>query len=309
MDRMLQPDHENINLLVFQFVARRVIAATATTLPAGRSMSGRSVIQGFRRSMPFVCMAALGLALSACATRPPASNAAALAEYQQTNDPLEPTNRVLYKVNTALDTYVLRPAAVAYVHVFPEAVRNAIHNELTNLSTPVQLGNDILEAKPHNAGTTLMRMIINTTAGGLGLFDPATGWGYPNHDTDFGVTMAIWGSPEGPFLFLPLLGPTNPRDAVGRGVDIVADPVGRFGQGAAVTAANWGHFGVTVVDARSRVLGDIDSIKKTALDPYATFRSLYRQHREAQVEEIRSSNQHTVPAWFPAPAQPPTSAQ
>lgn len=264
--------------------------------------------RGFGQTLPLACVTILGLALSACATRPPASNPAAVADYEQTNDPLEPTNRFLYRVNNALDTYVLRPVAVAYVHVFPEAVRNVIHNELTNLASPVQLGNDILEAKPHNAGTTFMRMIINTTAGGLGLFDPATTWGYPNHDTDFGVTLAIWGSPEGPFLFLPLLGPTNPRDAVGRGVDIAADPVGRFGQGAIVRGLNWGHFAVNVVDARSRVLGDIDSIKKTALDPYATFRSLYRQHREAQIDEIRSANQHTVPAWFPAPTQPTTSA-
>ncbi len=240
--------------------------------------------------------------MTGCATKPPASNPAAVAEYEQTNDPLEPMNRFLYRVNTALDDYVLRPAAVAYVHVLPDAVRNVIHNELTNLAAPVLLGNDILEAHPRNAGNTFMRFIINTTAGGLGFFDPATGWGYPNHDADFGVTLAIWGLPSGPFLFLPLLGPSNPRDATGRGVDIVADPVGRFGQGTAVTAAHWGHFAINVVDARSRVLGDISSIKKTALDPYATFRSLYRQHRDAQIEDIRNSNEHTVPAWFPAPS-------
>ena len=263
----------------------------------------------FRRSLIVASMAALGVLPAGCATRPPASNPAAVADYQQTNDPLEPMNRFLYKVNLALDTYVLRPAAQAYVHVLPEGARNAIHNELNNLAAPVQLGNDILEAKPRNAGNTFMRMIINTTAGGLGFFDPATKWGYPNHDTDFGVTLAVWGAPEGPFLFLPLLGPTNPRDAAGRGVDIVADPVGHFGQGAAVTALNWSHFAVNVVDARSRVLGDIEAIKRTALDPYATFRSLYRQHREAQIDEIRAANQHTVPAWFPAPAQPPTSTQ
>jgi phospholipid-binding lipoprotein MlaA len=272
-------------------------------------MAQKTVAKGLCQMLPFACVTMLGIMLAGCATRPPASNQAAVAEYEQTNDPLEPMNRFLYRVNNALDTYVLRPAAEAYVHVLPEGARNAIHNELTNLASPVMLGNDILEAKPRNAGNTFMRMIINTTAGGLGLFDPATKWGYPAHDTDFGVTLAIWGAPEGPFLFLPLLGPSNPRDAAGRGVDIVADPVGNFGQGAAVTAANWGRFAINVVDARSRVLGDIDAIKKTALDPYATFRSLYRQHREAQIQEIRSANQHTVPAWFPAPAQPPAPAQ
>ena len=71
---------------------------------------------------------------------------------------------------------------------------------------------------------------------------PPAGWGYPDHDTDFGITLAVWGVPEGPFLFLPLLGPSNPRDAAGRGVDIVTDPFGRFGIGAIVTGLNWGHF-------------------------------------------------------------------
>ncbi len=228
-----------------------------------------------------------------------------MAEFQQANDPLEPTNRVLYKVNTALDDYVLRPAAVAYRDVLPQPVRTAIHNQLNNLATPVKLGNDMLEGEPRLAGNTFMRFIINTTAGGLGFFDPASRWGYPDHDTDFGITLAVWGVPEGPFLFLPLLGPSNPRDAAGRGVDIAADPLGRFGQGAIVTGLNWGHFAVNVVDARSRVIGDISAIKKTALDPYATFRSLYRQHRDAQIGDVRNFNERTIPAWYP---QPPAGA-
>ncbi len=245
-------------------------------------------------------LAVLGL-LAGCATRPPASNPAAVAEYEQTNDPLEPTNRVLYKANTALDDYVLRPAAIAYKDVLPNPVRNSIHNALNNLATPVKLGDDMLAGKPRLAGNSFMRFVINTTAGGLGLFDPASNWGYPDHDMDFGVTLAVWGVPEGPFLFLPLLGPSDPRDAAGRGVEIAGDPIGWFGQGAAVTALHWSRFVVNVVDARSRVLGDISAIKKTALDPYATFRSLYRQHREAQIEDVRSANQHTVPAWYPRP--------
>ncbi|MGH7155924.1 MAG: MlaA family lipoprotein, partial [Acetobacteraceae bacterium] len=177
---------------------------------------------------------------------------------------------------------------------------------LNNLATPVKLGNDMMEGKPRLAGNTFMRFVINTTAGGLGLFDPAKNWGYPDHDNDFGLTLAIWGVPDGPFLFLPLLGPTNPRDAVGRGVDSTADPINWFGQGLAVKVLHWSRFGLTVVDARSRVLGEISSIKKTALDPYATFRSLYRQHREAQINDVRDFNEHTVPAWFPPPASTPS---
>lgn len=243
-------------------------------------------------------------ALTGCATRPPASDPDALAEYNETNDPLEPTNRVFYVINNGLDTILLRPAAQAYRFVFPQPVRTGVHNLLANLSTPVLLGNDILQAKPRRAGDTTMRFLINTTAGVVGVFDLAKDWGYPAHDADFGITLALWGLPEGPFLFLPVLGPSNPRDAVGFGVDTAMDPFTWVGQGAAVTALDWSRYVVSAVDQRERVLDAVDQIKKTALDPYATFRSLYRQHRASQIEETRNDTRATVPVWFrqPAPA-------
>ena len=239
--------------------------------------------------------------LAGCATPPPAGHPEARREFYRTNDPLEPTNRVFYRVNDALDTAVLRPAAIAYRDALPAPVRTGVHNILGNLATPVTLGNDMLEGKPQRAGDTFMRFLINTTLGGLGAVDVASRLGYPSHDADFGETLAVWGVPEGPFLFLPVFGPTNPRDTLGRGVDIAADPFGWVGQGGAVTALNWTRFSLTAVDARSRVLGEISAIKKTALDPYATFRSLYRQHRRAQIAKLRADNRHTIPAWFPAP--------
>jgi phospholipid-binding lipoprotein MlaA len=239
--------------------------------------------------------------LLGCATKPPASDKQALADYEETNDPLEPTNRVLYAVNNGIDNVILRPAAIAYRDVVPEPLRTGIHNVLTNLNTPVQLSNDVLQAKPRRAGDTTMRFLINSTIGLAGFFDVATKLGYPDHSTDFGITLAIWGLPEGPFLFLPVLGPSNPRDAIGRGVDYVGDPFTWVGQGAAVTALDWSRFTFNVLDQRERVLGAIDSIKRTALDPYATFRSLYRQHRQAQIEETRNDNRATIPVWFPQP--------
>ena len=156
-----------------------------------------------------------------------------------------------------------------------------MHNVLSNLGTPVELGNDILEAKPRRAGDTTMRFLINTTLGVVGMFDVAKDLGYPDHDNDFGMTLALWGVPEGPFLFLPVLGPTNPRDAIGHGVDVAGDPFTWVGQGTVVTALDWTRFSLNVIDQRAQVLDTIESIKKTALDPYATFRSLYRQHRRA----------------------------
>jgi phospholipid-binding lipoprotein MlaA len=240
--------------------------------------------------------------LLGCATPPPASDADATAEFKEADDPLEPTNRVLYAINNGLDTVILRPLAIAYRNVFPEPVRTGIHNVLSNLGTPVELGNDILSAKPRHAGDTSMRFLINTTIGVAGVFDVAKKLGYSDHDTDFGLTLALWGVPEGPFLFLPVLGPTNPRDAAGRGVDVAGDPFTWVGQGTVVTALNWTRWGFNIVDQRERVLDPIDSIKKTALDPYATFRSLYRQHRRAEVADARADNSTTIPIWFPAQA-------
>ena len=243
-----------------------------------------------------VSAVALAGGLAACASQPPASDQAAVADFRQTNDPLEPTNRFFYKVNDGLDTYILRPVAVAYRQV-PGAIRRPIHNVVTNLAAPVTLVNDVLQTKPRRAGDTLMRFAINSTVGGLGLFDVATGWGYPEHTSDFGVTLALWGAGEGPFLFLPVLGPSNPRDAGGYAVDIAYDPLtwASFGGDRAVQLT---RYGVTAVDTRERLLDPIDQVKKTALDPYATFRSLYRQNRQDTIEKTRTDNRATVPAWF-----------
>ena len=149
-----------------------------------------------------------------------------------------------------------------------------------------------------------MRFLINTTAGVLGIFDVAKTLGYKEHDADFGMTMALWGVPEGPFLFLPVLGPSDPRDAAGFGVDILLDPFTWIGSShdTGLTVFKWTRYGLNAVDARERVLDPIDQIKKTALDPYATFRSLYRQHRHAQIEDSRNDNRATVPVWFSQPA-------
>ncbi len=250
-------------------------------------------------------LAAVSLLLMfGCATKPPASDPDALADYEQTNDPLEPTNRVFYAVNNGIDRVILRPLAVAYRNAVPVVVRTHVHNVLSNVSSPVVLFSDMFQAKPRRAGDTFMRFLINSTVGVAGVFDLATDWGYPAHDADFGLTFALWGLPQGPFLFLPVLGPSSPRDASGFGVGIATDPLTWVGAGAAVTAAGASRFGATAVDARTAHLDDVDKIKAQALDPYATFRSLYRQHRQSQVDDIRADDRATVPAWFAQPAQP-----
>lgn len=247
--------------------------------------------------LPRLTLAAAVLALAACTATPPANDPDALAEYRQTNDPLEPTNRVFYQVNDKLDTYVLRPVAVAYRYAVPGVARDSVHNLLANISSPIVFSNDVLQAKPQRAGTTMMRFLINSTAGLGGLFDVASKVGYPDHDNDFGITLALWGVGSGPFLFLPVLGPSDPRDAVGFGADFALDPLTYASFGGSATLG-YSRFGLGAVDARSRLIDDVDQIKRSALDPYATFRSLYRQNRASDIEKARNDNQATVPAWF-----------
>lgn len=250
-----------------------------------------------RSVLPMILLSATLVGLGACASKPAPGDQVAAEEYNDANDPLEPTNRFFYRVNDGLDTYVLRPVAVAYRTVVPGAVRRPIHNVLANISSPIVFANDVLQAKPKRAGTSMMRFLINSTAGIGGLFDVATDLGYPQHDSDFGVTLALWGVGSDPFLFLPVLGPSNPRDAGGFGADIALDPLTWASFGGSATLG-YARFGLSAVDARERNIDTVDSIKKTALDPYATFRSLYRQNRASEIDKVRDDNQATVPAWF-----------
>ena len=246
---------------------------------------------------PFRPLLAALLLLGACADRPPAGDADALAEFQANNDPFEPTNRFIYRINDGIDTYFLAPIARGYRDAVPGAIRRPIHNVVANIATPVIFANDVLEARPRRAGDSMMRFLINSTAGVGGLFDVATGFGYPEHDSGFGTTLALWGVGEGPFLFLPLLGLSNPRDAAGFAGNIALDPLtfATFGGSRTLGVA---RFGTAAVDARERALDPIADIKKSALDPYATFRSLYRQNRQSEIEARRVPDAATVPAWF-----------
>lgn len=241
------------------------------------------------------------LALAGCASAP--KDPSARAYFEQTNDPLEPTNRVFYVVNDALDTVLLRPLALAYHYGTPEFFQHGTHNVLANLNTPVVLFNDMLEGNPRRAGDTLMRGLINTTVGLVGVFDVASGWGYPAHSADFGITLAVWGLPDGPYLYLPVLGPSSPRNALGFAGDYGLDPFTWAGRGYLVSDFGYVRLGLTAVDTRAGFLSDLDKIKAQALDPYATLRSLYRQHRHSQIEAARTDEPATVPDWYPQPAK------
>jgi phospholipid-binding lipoprotein MlaA len=226
-----------------------------------------------------------------------AADAGDAADEDQVNDPYENTNRFFYKVNDTIDTYSLKPIAQGYVYVTPQPVRTGIHNFLANISSPVLFTNDVAQANPKRAGDTFMRFMINSTAGVLGVFDVAKLAGYRAHDTDFGVTLGLWGVPEGPYLYLPFLGPSSPRGATGYALDAAVDPFTYVPHGYGLRTFNWARYGMGVIDTRANLLTDLDKVKANALDPYATIRSLYRQHVQSQINEARDDKRLTPPNW------------
>jgi phospholipid-binding lipoprotein MlaA len=245
-------------------------------------------------TIPLIAVALAGSLLAGCATRPDPSDPDEVAEFRQNNDPAEPFNRTMYDVHQGIDRVVLRPVAVAYRGVVPQPVRTGVRNVLGNLRTPVILINDMLQGEPRRAGDTLGRFVINSTLGIGGIFDVAASlFGVRGHAEDYGQTLARWGVGEGPYIFIPVLGPSNPRDLVGFGMGIASDPLTWVGQGAAVEALVGARTGVTVVDTRESLIDVLDDVQRTSLDPYATLRSAYRQRRNA---EIRNSNDITAPA-------------
>ncbi len=210
-----------------------------------------------------------GIVLAACATTGGAPDV---------GDPLEATNRVLFDVTLAIDRNVTRPVAIGYRDGIPQGGRVVVRNFLDNLNSPVVFANDVLQGEPNRAGTTLARTVVNTTIGIGGLFEIAERWGLPKHYEDFGQTLAVWGVGEGPYLIVPILGPSNARDMVGFGVDFVMDPLFHVNWGDK-RYIPWTRFGVDMIDLRSRAIVQVDDIERTSADFYAATRSLYRQNR------------------------------
>ena len=224
----------------------------------------------------FFAAALAGVLLSGCATMP------AIDGPQAINDPLEGVNRVSFDATLALDRAILRPTALAYRTVFPAFMRDSLRNFLNNLGSPVILANDVLQGEITRAGDTLIRVGVNSTLGLGGLVDVAKRWGYMRHSEDFGQTLAVYGVGEGPYLFVPLLGPGNPRDVLGWIVDLAFDPL-TYAQWREKFLWQFGRAGVDLIDLRARNIETLDEIEKTSLDYYASVRSLYRQSRNNEI--------------------------
>jgi phospholipid-binding lipoprotein MlaA len=169
-------------------------------------------------------------------------------------------------------------------------VQTGVDNFLRNLNSPVILANDLLQGEFERASKTVARFVVNTIGGVGGLYDLAAELGVESHSEDFGQTLAVWGVPEGPYLVLPILGPSNPRDAVGRAVDtFVFDPISWWVRANPDDRQVWNfaRFGLTAVNARAQNYDELEDIRRTSLDPYATIRSLHQQFRRGQINQGR----------------------
>ena len=226
---------------------------------------------------PVPPMAPEGAAPPIAAVPPPADNASLQ------RDPWEKTNRTIFAGNEAVDHAVLGPIAHVYVAIIPRFLRDRISGILSNLDEPLVALNDLLQGHLNRFGQSAVRFVVNSTVGVGGMFDVAAATDLPRRDADFGQTLGRWGLKPGPYVMLPLLGPSNLRDSVGRLVDFAADPPGWVFGGFLST------FGASRVGARTvttRVAAD-PAIKamRDATDPYATARSGYAQARAATIRD------------------------
>lgn len=244
------------------------------------------------RRLPLILPGLLAavLALSGCIA--PAVQTAGAEDF---NDPLEETNRAIFGFNQAVDQVIILPVAKTYRTVVPPPMQQSIHDFLQNLNGPVIFANDVLQGQFQLAGNTLARLAINTTVGIGGMFDVAKVMGIPFHTNDMGITLANWGFIEGPYIIVPILGPSNPRDIVGSVADGFADPGDYVAGQHHLWWAILSRRVTSGIDVRSRNIENLAEIEKTALDYYATIRSLYRQRRAAQIRHEQSDLPNPTP--------------
>lgn len=190
-------------------------------------------------------------------------------------DPLEPINRGIYKFNEGVDTMLFKPAAEVYRAVLPQFVRTGVHNFFSNINDVIVALNNLLQGKFLNAASDVGRIAVNTTIGLLGVLDVATELGLEKHNEDFGQTLGYWGIGDGPYLVIPILGPSNFRDAIGLLVDFKTDPV-TYVDPSRDRNQLWA---LRFVNRRSELLETTTILETAALDPYEFVRDAYFQRR------------------------------
>ena len=248
---------------------------------------------------PAVAALALCLVLAGCAALPAAE--------RNPDDPLEPLNRAVFRVNNALDDAVIKPVAIAYRDIVPPFYRDRLRAFVDNLAEPRIFVNDVLQGRLNAAGFTFARFFLNTTVGVAGLFDFAGTHGLPRQTGDFGQTLHAWGVADGPYVVLLLFGPSNVRDAVGLGVDLATTPPALVTGGRSADVTNIVLGIVDGIDLRSRNIETLDEIKASSLDFYTHLKSITRQYRASQLREARGLD--VTPPELLDPGAPATNAE
>ncbi|RME69314.1 MAG: VacJ family lipoprotein [Nitrospirae bacterium] len=197
------------------------------------------------------------------------------------SDPFEPVNRAIFTFNDHLYRFVFRPVVKVYKLIVPSDFRLIIKNFFTNIAMPVRFVNSLLQGKIEGAGRELLRFIINSTVGVLGLVDVASDWGIKPQEEDFGQTLGVYGIGEGPYIVLPVLGPTTLRDGIGLGVDMFLEPLNYLPK-------NDTYLGIKAEEYTNKGSYYLDvyfDLKESSLDPYAAMRNAYIQRRRQEVKE------------------------
>lgn len=219
---------------------------------------------------------ALCLLLGACATP--------LAERSDPRDPYENFNRKVFVVNQVFDQVLVKPVSRGYSNYVPDFIQTTVGNFFGNLADVWTALNNFLQAKPRDGIQDTGRVLVNTVFGVAGLADVATKLGFPKHKEDFGQTLGVWGVKPGPYVMLPIFGPSTLRDALAKPLDLYADPVNL----ASTFEVEYSLRATRLVDDRARLLPTTDMIEKVALDPYQFLRDAHFQQREARVNDAES---------------------
>lgn len=225
-------------------------------------------------------------------------------------DPYESFNRKVFAFNEGLDQAVFKPVAKGYETALPQFVRTGVSNFFGNIGDVFIGVNNLLQGKPDKALSDAGRVLLNTTLGIAGLFDPASDIGLEKHDEDFGQTLGKWGVGDGPYLVLPIFGPRTTRDTFGLGLDLTADPVTKLYPVSHRNSAVATRF----VSDRAELLPVEKALDEAALDKYGYMRDAYLQRRLSLIYDGDPPRpkedflDDLEPAATPAPAAPPTPA-
>ncbi|MDC1311540.1 VacJ family lipoprotein [Burkholderiales bacterium] len=216
-----------------------------------------------------ICSLITTFFVSGCATGP------------NSHDPFEPVNRKIYQFNETLDQIVVRPIGKAYTSFVPSLVRTGVRNIFTNLGVINTTFNELLQLKIRNVPVGVARFTSNLILGVGGIFDVASEMGIPYYNEDFGQTLGYWGIDSGPYIVLPLLGPSSVRDSISKPFDFYFDPVTHISD----DSTKWNITGLKIIDARSQYLSSEDMLSNSALDQYSFVRDTWLQRREYQIRD------------------------